>query len=177
MQRRLVIKSGIVQQVQQATTGTRFGVARTKVHFRYAGQNNGPCTHGAGFQGYVHPRVFQPPTPQTRSGRRNGNHFRMGGRILKGLPLIVGLGNNLPVVNYDAANGNFPLLHGQFRFPEGIIHISFVRIKHSQVLSVSATVIVNRNLGPVHRDTNRPHGGPPYSRVARSPGDPTQGAG
>ena len=59
----------------------------------------------------------------------------MGRRILQGLALIVGLGDNLSFVDDYAPYGNFPVLHGPGRFADGVAHISFVWIKHSAVLS------------------------------------------
>jgi hypothetical protein len=58
----------------------------------------------------------------------------------------MGLGDNLAIVYYYAADGDFSLVHGQLSFSEGIVHVSFVRIKHSRVLSNATAYLVNNRL-------------------------------
>ena len=95
---------GHLENVQQSARRAALRIGTAKDDTAETGMNDGPRTHWARFLGHKEIAVREPPIPDRTLSLRDGEHFRMGGRILKRLHLVPRTGDDFPIPDNDCAN-------------------------------------------------------------------------
>ena len=140
---RLVVEPPIFEQVHQAAAAAGFGIRGAVVDLLDTGENDRARAHGAGFERDVKARALEPPALEVGGGLRDGEDFGVGGGVLEDLALVVGLADDLAVMDDNAADGHLAGLAGLLGLAEGALHISRIFVKHVQGFWSAGSILSN----------------------------------
>ena len=141
----LMVEAFVFEEVHKGASATGFGVGRAVVDLVDAGEDDGAGAHGAGLEGDIKARAFEPPASEVGGGLGDGQNLGMGGGVLEDFALVVGLADDLPVVDDDAADGDLPGRIGFLGFAQSSLHISRIFIKHGKGFSLVRGALSNDN--------------------------------
>ena len=114
-----VVEARICREVVEGTSGACFGIGGGVDEAVYAGGMEGAGAHGAGFEGDVQSAAGETPTSQLTGGAADGEELGVGGRVPRGLALVVGGGEQLIPADYHGANWDFSYLGGSLSLSKG----------------------------------------------------------
>ena len=114
----------------------RAGAAGLGVHGAYhdpvnAALHQGAGAHLAGLQGHIQGAAFEPPVTEFAAGFVDGRDFRVGERGMLVQTLIEAAGNDLPVLDDHAADGDLPDGGSAAGLMNGFFHELFVGGEHA----------------------------------------------
>ena len=87
-----MVEAGVCGKVVEGAGGACLGIGGGVDEAVYAGGVEGTGAHGAGFEGDVEGAAGETPASELVGGAAYGEEFGVGGRVFRGLALVVGGG-------------------------------------------------------------------------------------
>jgi len=117
-----VVQARVAGEIEHRSAGTGLGIRCPKDEPGDPCQDDGAETHGAGLEGHQQGRINQSPSAEHLGTFPDHDEFRMRGRVLPCLPVIVRLGDDRVLMHEDGADRYFPDGGALRRLLEGDAH-------------------------------------------------------
>lgn len=121
-----VVHSWILVDVEGTAEAAHLGVGDGENNAADARHDRGSGAHGAGLFGDVESGFIQAPVVDGIGGLSDGDHFRVGGRVVGGLDLVVPDADDLAFMGDDRSDGDFVFFPGVERLVEGERHVEAI---------------------------------------------------
>ena len=133
-----MVEPSVAGDLVEGVAGAGLGVGATVDDERQPGLDDGPGTHGAGFQRDVEETVFEAPGSERLGRLGDGNHLGVSGGVAQLLALVVGTGDDAALRrDDDGTDGHLILVGSEVGLFEGHFHVGDVegvaRIAQGQV--------------------------------------------
>jgi len=121
-----VVEGGVVEDGEDGTAGSGFGVGRGVDEPRDARVDDGSGAHGAGFEGDVEGAVFEAVVAEVEGGFAESDDFGVGGGVGVTEDSVLATADDDVVVDHDCAYGDFAVGFGRLGSGYGGSEISEV---------------------------------------------------
>jgi len=122
----LVIQFRVVEDREGGTGGAGLAIACAKDQPLQPRLHDGACTHRARFNCSIQRAAGQAVVPEPARGSPQRENLRVRGRVVEVNRLVVSARDDLPVLNYHSADGNFLLIKTSLSFAQCAPHKQFI---------------------------------------------------
>ena len=122
LQRRLVVQSGLVEQVQNRPRRARFGIKTAKHHAFEACMQHRTRAHGTRLQRHKQLTAIQPVVAQRLRRRTQCQNFSMGGGVMAGDRCVAAGGDDFAILHHHRAHRHLARRRCALGFLQGELH-------------------------------------------------------
>lgn len=118
-----MVEAAFCRNVDNRSAGSGFRVPGAEYQAGNTGLHHRPGAHGAGFKRDVKRRVSESPCLQLFSSLPDHDHFCMGRRVLRNLPVVMTSCDDFVAVHEHGADGDLSNLRRMFSLLESQFHV------------------------------------------------------